>query len=180
MKALLILSLLILPHLAIAQDTANPNSSSAGNGDKTYNDSVGEKGFWQGSLPGGSYTVALGRISAVSKHEYLLDGNLIVTEVTIDTIGSTTMRVYQITPAAQYGSLSTGRKIVERGRDLLDRAGQRTGANTADMVQKQYPTTTHAKTVEFRVRDLGTLDALLSSVQGAWLSGKGRKFVVKE
>ena len=48
------------------------------------------------------------------------------------------------------------------------------------MVQKQYPTTTHAKTIEFRVKDLGTLDALLGSAKGAWISGKGRKFVVNE
>ena len=124
--------------------------------------------------------VALSRIAAISKHEYLLDGNLIVTEVNIDTIGSTTMRVYQITPAAQYGTLAAGRKIVERGKDLLDRAGQRTGVDIENMVQKQYPTTTHARTVEFRVKDLGTLNALLSSAQAAWLSGKGRKFVVNE
>ncbi|HCQ33176.1 MAG TPA: hypothetical protein DIV54_06720 [Verrucomicrobiales bacterium] len=180
MKPFLILSLFLLPLIAPAQGTANPNPSSTGNDDKPFNESTGEKGFWQGSLPGGSYVVALSRIAAISKHEYLLDGNLIVTEVNIDTIGSTTMRVYQITPAAQYGTLAAGRKIVERGKDLLDRAGQRTGVDIENMVQKQYPTTTHARTVEFRVKDLGTLNALLSSAQGAWLSGKGRKFVVNE
>ena len=103
-----------------------------------------------------------------------------MTEVTIDTLGDTTLRVYQITPAAQYGTLATGRKIVERGRDLLDRAGQRTGADINNMVHKQYPITTHSKTIEFRVKDLGTLDALLSSVRTAWINGKGRKFVVNE
>ena len=180
MKLLPVLFLLTMPMLTMAQDTANPNSSSNGQDDKPYNDALAEKGFWQGTLPGGSYMVALNRISSISKHEYLLDGNLIVTEVTIDTIGSSILRVYQITPAAQYGTLATGRKIVERGRDLLDRAGQRTGADIANMVQKQYPTTTHARTVEFRVKDLGTLDALLNSARNALLSGKGRKFVVNE
>jgi hypothetical protein len=48
------------------------------------------------------------------------------------------------------------------------------------MVHKQYPTTTHSKTVEFRVKDLGTLNALVSSARTAWMSGKGRKFVVNE
>ena len=180
MKLLLIFSLLLLPGIGLTQDTTNPNSTSPGQDDKPFQDSLGEKGFWQGSLPGGSYAGALSRITSISKHEYLLDGNVIVTEVTIDTIGSTTLRVYQITPAAQYGTLATGRKIVERGKDLLDRAGQRTGADIANMVQKQYPTTTHAKTIEFRVKDLGTLDALLSSARGSWISGKGRKFVVNE
>ena len=124
--------------------------------------------------------MALSRITSISKHEYLLDGNLIVTEVTIDTLGATTLRVYQITPAAQYGSLATGRKIVERGKDLLDRAGQRTGADVANMVHKQYPATTHSKTIEFRVKDLGTLDALHNSARTAWISSKGRKFSVNE
>ena len=181
MKLLPVLAFLAVSPLAVAQDTANPNASSTGQDpDKTYNDSVGSKGFWQGSLPGGSYLVALSRITSISKHAYLLDGNVIVTEVTIDTLGDTTMRVYQITPAAQYGTLATGRKIVERGKDLLDRAGQRTGADVANMVQKQYPSTTHSKTIEFRVKDLGTLDALHSSATTAWVSGKGRKFVVNE
>ena len=179
MKLLSILALLALAPVAMAQDTANPNSTSNSK-DKAYEDGLDHKGFWQGVMPGGSYLVALSRITSISKHEYLPDGNLIVTEVTIDTLGDTTMRVYQITPAAQYGTLATGRKIVERGRDLLDRAGQRTGADVANMVHKQYPTTTHSKTVEFRVKDLGTLNALVSSARTAWMSGKGRKFVVNE
>ena len=48
------------------------------------------------------------------------------------------------------------------------------------MVHKQYPITTHSKIIEFRVKDLGTLDALLGSVRTAWINGKGRKFVVNE
>lgn len=181
MKLLSILTIFALSPLAMGQDTANPNSTSASQDeDKPYKDSLDLKGFWQGTMPGGSYLVALSRITSVSKHEYLLDGNLIVTEVTIDTLGDSTIRVYQITPAAQYGNLATGRKIVERGKDLLDRAGQRTGADVNNMVHKQYPTTTHSKTIEYRVKDLGTLDALLNSVRTAWISGKGRKFVVNE
>jgi hypothetical protein len=180
MKILSILAILALAPLALAQDTANPNSTTSKDEDKTYKDSPDLKGFWQGTMPGGSYLVALSRITSISKHEYLLEGNLIVTEVTIDTLGDTTLRVYQITPAAQYGTLATGRKIVERGRDLLDRAGQRTGADINNMVHKQYPITTHSKIIEFRVKDLGTLDALLGSVRTAWINGKGRKFVVNE
>ncbi|MBJ06915.1 MAG: hypothetical protein CMO40_07345 [Verrucomicrobiaceae bacterium] len=175
------LALFLLSQLALAQDSADPDANSTGQDpEKTYNDSVGNKGFWQGTLPGGSYLVALSRITSISKHSYLLEGNVIVTEVTIDTVGDTTMRVYQITPAAQYGTLATGRKIVERGQDLLDRAGQRTGADITNMVQKQYPSTTHAKTIEFRVQDLGTLEALHRSATSAWSSGKGRKFVANE
>ncbi len=177
------LAILAMAPIALAQDegkpTANPNSTAASK-DKGYKDDLAEKGFWQGEMPGGTYLVALSRITSISRHEYLLDGNLIITEVTIDTLGATTLRVYQITPAAQYGTLATGRKIVERGKDLLDRAGQRTGADVNNMVHKQYPATTHSKTIEYRVKDLGTLGALFKSARTAWMSGKGRKFAVKE
>ena len=175
------LAFLAVTPLAVAQqDTANPNSSPASKDDSPYRDDLDHNGFWQGNMPGGNYLVALSKITSISKHEYLLDGNLIITEVTIDTLGDTTLRVYQITPAAQYGTLATPRKVIERGKDLLDRAGQRTGADVQNMVHKQYPTTTHSKTIEFRLKDLQTLDALHSSVRTAWMSGKGRKFTINE
>ncbi len=180
MKLPSILAILAVAPLALAQDPANPNPTTSSKDQKAFNDTLDEKAFWQGTLPGGSYLVALNRITSISKHEYLLDGNLIITEVTIDTLGDTTLRVYQITPAAQYGTLATGRKVIERGKDLLDRAGQRTGADVNNMVHKQYPTTTHAKIIEFRVKDLGTLGALHNSARQAWITGKGRKFVVNE
>lgn len=179
MKRLTLLALLVMAPLGIAQDTTNPAATPTSKEDLPYQDDLDENGFWQGALPGGSYLVALNKITSISKHEYLLDGNLIITEVTIDTLGDTTLRVYQITPAAQQGSLATPSKVVERGRDLLDRVGQRTGADLESMVHKQYPTTTHSKTIEFRVKDLGTLSALHGSATKAWTTGKGRKFSVK-
>ena len=189
MKLLSILAILAVASVALAQDRANPTGNSTANSkststskkdDQPFLNAEGLRGFWQGTMPGGEYLVALSKITSISKHEYLLDGNLIVTEVTIDTLGDTTLRVYQITPAAQYGNLAAGRKVIERGKDLLDRAGQRTGVDLNNMVHKHYPTTTHSKIIEFRVKDLGTLDALHISARAAWTDGKGRKFVVNE
>jgi hypothetical protein len=180
MKTILSLFLILSAPVAFAQ-TVNPNSEPAKDDEAPFTDKLdaGHKRFWQASLPGGSYLVALDRIASVSKPEYLLDGNLIITEVNIDTVGNTTLRIYQITPAAEYSNLNGAQKIVERGKDLLDRAGQRTGTDPNSMVHKTYPLTTHAKIVEFRVSDLGTLDALLGSVRTAWISGKGRRFNVR-
>jgi hypothetical protein len=183
----MLFAILATAPLAFAQEeaadpnqTANPNSTPNSDEDKPYRDDLDHNGFWSATLPGGSYLVALSKITSISQHEYLLDGNLIITEVTIDTIGATTLRIYQITPAAQYGTLATPRKVIERGKDLLDRAGQRTGVDIQNMVHKQYPTTTHSKTIEYRVNDLGTLGALHNSARTAWTSGKGRKFTVNE
>lgn len=184
MKLLSILALFAVAPIAAAQDTttdaANPNSTPASREDSPYLDDLANNGFWQGDLPGGNYLVALSKITSISKHEYLLDGNLIVTEVNIDTLGDTTMRVYQITPAAEYGTLASPQRVIERGKELLERAGQRTGADLETMVHKQYPTTTHTKTVEYRVKSLQTLGALHDSARTAWVSGKGRKFTVQE
>jgi hypothetical protein len=47
------------------------------------------------------------------------------------------------------------------------------------MVQKTYPDTTHARTVEFRLLSRGELKALYGSVYTAWDTGKGRTFNVK-
>lgn len=181
MKLLTILTALTLSPIVLAQDTANPNpTTTSGEEEKPYQDESANKNFWEATLPGGAYLVALSRITSISKHEYLLDGNLIITEVTIDTLGDTTLRVYQITPAAEYANLAAGRRIVERGKDLLDRAGQRTGIDLSSMVQKQYPMTTHSKTIEFRVKELGVLEALHESARKAWMDGEGRKFAITE
>lgn len=178
MKILSLLSVLTLSlaSTGFAQNN-QPNSTSQ---NKQFQDTTGTRGFWEGTFAGGNYLVALSRITSVSKHEYLLDKTLVVTEVNIDTLGSTTLRVYQITPAAKYGTLSTPGQVVERGKDLLDRAGQRTGVDLVNMVQKHHPTTTHAKTIEFRVKNLDTLTAMFDSAKTAWTSGSGRKFTVSE
>ena len=182
MKHLVLLALLGSATLGFGQTApANNNPAPANNSeDKTpYEDTINHKRFWQASLPGGSYIVALDRIASISKHEYLLDGTLIITEVNIDTVGNALVRIYQITPAAEKSNLATAQHLVERGKELLDHAGQRTGTDPNTMVHKKYPVTTHTKTIEYRVADLGTLDALYSSVSRSWVEGKGRRFRVK-
>lgn len=183
MKTILCLLLLTTAPFALAQQgqpTQGGNKQNAqGEEEKPYSDdSNPHKRFWRASLPGGSYMVALDRIASVSKHEYLLDGNLIVTEVNIDTVGNSAVRIYQITPAASKSGLGTAQRLVERGTELLDKAGQRTGTDPNSAVHKTYPLTTHTKTIEFRVKNVATLNALLSSVSKAWVDGKGRHFKV--
>lgn len=136
--------------------------------------------FWQTELPGGAYVVALDRISSVGKHEYLVDGGFVVTEVTIDTVGSVTARFY-------YGELyrpdvpsATGQVVNKRIQDVVDTVKDRTGASQTDkLVVKNYPTSTHAHTIEFRLNNKDNLNALFQSVNKAWMSGRGVKFTVK-
>ena len=137
----------------------------------------GSRRFWQANLPGGNYVVALSTISSVSKHSYVIDGSLKITEVVIDTTGNALARFYYITPLTG-DSPASG--ITERSKELLEKAGERSGTGTSTLVAKQYPTTTHAKTVEFRISYEEVLDQLLNSVRRSWMNNSGKKFTIAE
>jgi hypothetical protein len=44
------------------------------------------------------------------------------------------------------------------------------------MVVKNYPDTTHARTIEYRIQSEEELGALYGSLRTAWESGRGRRF----
>jgi len=156
-----------------AQEATEPGTT-----DKT-GDSPGPSRFWQATLGGGHFMVALDRIASVSRHKYVLDGALIIDEVTVDTSGQALARFYFITPItdAAPGNAITG--LADRGRELIDKASQRTGLDLQNMVVKKYPETSHAKTIEYRILSEAELAALYASVRASWETGRGRKFTAK-
>ena len=163
-----------------AQTTQNQDQNQNQNqqtDSSNSNSEDGPKRFWQATLPGGHYMVAIDRIASISQQTYLLDGGIVVHEVNVDTNGQALARFYYLEPPKT--SSSTASQIAERGRELVNEAGQRTGTNVQDMVMKKYPETTHAKCVEYRLKDEKELDALYKSLRETWESGKGRKFTVK-
>ena len=139
--------------------------------------------FWQATLPGGHYMVALDRISSVSRHRYVLDGALIVDEVTIDALGQALARFYYISPitdaASGSGTGAAAARVAERGAELLDKAARTAGTGIHEMVVKKFPETTHARTIEYRLLSAEELTSLHQSIRSAWESGRGRKFNVK-
>ena len=181
MKYLLLLGGLLLSFSCqplSAQTTNETNDTTSTAEESEGIDEEGLENFWQLSLPGGEFMVRLSQIASISRSQYLLDGTLVITEVTIDTLGQSPCRIYQITPAAQSGSSSAAQQLAERTQSLTTSFGDRTGSNFAEMVQKNYPTTTHAKTIEFRIRRVATLDALYSSLTRALREGSGRTFTI--
>ena len=156
-----------------AQEAAEPDAT-----EKT-GDSPGPGRFWQATVGGGHFMVALDRIVSVSRHKYVLDGALIIDEVTVDTSGQALARFYFITPItdAAPGNAITG--LADRGRELIDKASQRTGLDLQNMVVKKYPETSHAKTIEYRILSEAELSALYASVRASWETGRGRKFAAK-
>ncbi len=146
---------------------------------KKTGDSPGAPRFWQASLPGGSFMVALDRIVSVSRHKYLLDGAVIVDEVTVDTVGQALARFYFISPVTDAAAGNSVSGLVDRGRELVEKAAQRVGTDVQNMVVKKYPETTHAKSIEYRLLSEADLSSLYGSVRNAWETGRGRQFTAK-
>jgi hypothetical protein len=142
-------------------------------------DSPGPNRFWQAKLGGGHFMVALDRIVSVSRHQYVLDGGVIVDEVTVDTVGQALARFYFISPITDAAPGNTVAALADRGQELLDKAADRVGTEVHNMVVKKYPVTSHAKSIEYRLHAEKDLSALYSSVRNSWETGRGRQFSAK-
>lgn len=182
-RAVLFSSLLVtvlLPCTSSAQNREeNGNGAEAQSNQGVSDVEDPRRRFWQANLPGGNYIVALDRISSISKHTYILNGNLEVTEVVIDTNGNALARFYYIIPVGSDSESNVASRIGARTEELLDKVGQRAGVNANTAVAKQYPNTTHAKTVEFRISSESNLNRLFSSARSAWMRGRGRNFTIR-
>jgi hypothetical protein len=136
--------------------------------------------FWQAELGGGHYMIALDRITSVSRHEYLLNNNILVDEVTVDSVGQAIARFYFIRPLTETmrgnHAGATATRIVGRAQEVAEHAAVIADTNAHEMVVKNYPDTTHARTIEYRILSAQQLTALYHSLRTAWETGKGRRF----
>ena len=123
--------------------------------------------MWRCNLPGGSYSVALRSIVSVSSHEYVVDGLARVTEVNIDTTGSALVRFYYIEPNTPNTPGGIGAGTLQKAQELLTQGAEMSGQDAWKKVVKNYPTTTHARTIEYRITDKDTLTKLYASAEGA-------------
>ena len=171
----LICSLLLFPTLLLGQTGSTPGESSAG----TPSSVPQQLPFWRCKLPGGAYEVALRSIVAVSSHEYLVDGAARVTEVNVDTQGSLLVRFYFLEPHIPNNPLPGSVEAARKALELATEATDRTGVDAWKKVVKNYPATTHSRTVEYRLVAKDQLQALFESVSTAFRTGKGASFQVE-
>jgi hypothetical protein len=135
---------------------------------------------WRAKFNPGDYAVALHSISSVSTHEYIVDGAAKVYELTIDTIGNTTTRIYSI-EAIEGTPGGVGEATVANVREKLNEVRERLDtAGVTNAVIKNYPATTHSHTIEYRVSDRGQVDKLYKSVFNAWTRGVGAEEKIKD
>lgn len=132
---------------------------------------------WVAEMPAGKYIVRLTTITSVSMHEYVVDGSLRVTEVNVSTKGSELARFYYLEPNTPTAPGGVGQSAIDKVKERAEEVGERVGADTLwQKVSKNYPTTTHAHTIEYRLGSKDNLRKLFESVEKAWLDGEGRTF----
>lgn len=135
---------------------------------------------WLAELPGGQYRVAVGAIASVSLHEYVVDNTARVTEVNIDTRGTTQVRFYFIEPNVPQAPNGIGQSTLNFAEEKVKEAMDRTGTDDIwKKVVKNYPTTTHAHTVEYRLPSKDSLKKLFDSAENSWLQQQSGSFKLK-
>lgn len=132
--------------------------------------------IWRCELSGGIYEVALHSIISVSSHEYIVDGVARVTEVNVDTAGSMAVRFYYIEPLTPQSPVGLGQSALDRVQELGKEIAGRTGQDAWQKVVKNYPTTTHARTIEYRLESAEALKKLFNSADNAFRFGRAATF----
>ena len=175
MKPLLVLLLaLATPVFAQLPATPAPGPTPSPTGTNT------NRPLFRCTLPGGVYEVAIGAIVAVTSHEYVVDGIARVTEVNIDTAGSLLARFYYIEPNAPAAPGGIGAATIEKAQSLMTEAIDRSGQGDVwKKVVKNYPTTTHSRTVEYRLTSKDQLNKIFSSAEEAFRLGKNTMMKVE-
>ncbi len=136
--------------------------------------------LWTCTLPGGTYEVAVRSIISVSTHEYIVDGVAQVTEVNVDTAGSALVRFYYLENITPTSPVALGQSAINKLQDYAKQAVERTGQTDVwQKVVKSYPTTTHARTIEYRLESKDDVDKLFTSADTAFRLQKDTQFSIK-
>lgn len=136
---------------------------------------AGIRGFWEIELEGGRFVAPLHTITSVSQHQYVVDGAARVFEVTVDTSGSQTARFYFIEAVTDGSPLTIGKTAMDRLKTVAQGATGRTGTDDVwSQVIKNYPTTTHSRTAEFRLGSKDLLSIIYNHIHKVWAKERGR------
>ena len=137
-----------------------------------------QRGIWEADMPGGAYIVRLASITSVSMHEYLVDAAARVTEVNIGTTGTELVRFYYIEPNIPKAPDGVGQGLMNVAKEKAENVAERVAPDNDvwRKVIKNYPMTTHARTIEYRVASKESLQKLFDSIKQAWLRDSGGVF----
>jgi len=129
--------------------------------------------FWRCELPGGVYMASLPSISSVSTHEYVVGGAARVTELTIATNSAVVARFYYLEPMIPNSPIGLGQSAIDKAQEYIQEGANRAGVEEVwKKVVKDYPVTTHAHTVEYRLSSLDQVKKLQRSLEDAMRTNK--------
>lgn len=169
--------LIFLSLSLVSTDSLFAQASGGGGGGGSggnNGEELGIRGFWEIELEGGRFLAKLSTITSISQHQYIVDGAARVYEVTVDTSGSQTARFYFIEAVGEGSPLSIGKDAIDRLKSVAQGATARAGVDEVwTQVVKNYPTTTHSRTAEFRVDNKALLDKIYQHVHKVWAREKG-------
>jgi hypothetical protein len=169
-----IAALLFAPLLALGQAASAPSASPTPYPSRTP--------MWRCDLPGGSYEVAIRNIISVSIHDYVVDGVARVTEMNIETPGTTEVRFYYLEPLTPTSPVGVGQSALDKVQELANEASGRLNPGDEppwEKVVKSYPTTTHAHTVEYRLDTLDDLQNLFNSAEQAFRMNQNTEIMLE-
>jgi hypothetical protein len=135
--------------------------------------------LFRAQLPGGVYEVAVQHIVSVSTHEYLVDGAVRVVEMNIDTAGSILARFYYLEPNTPKTPGGVGAPALEKAQEIFTQAVDKTGQDAWKKVIKNYPTTTHARTVEYRLQSREELNKVFGAAEEAFRMQKQKSVKIE-
>lgn len=139
---------------------------------------TGAPGFLEITMPAGTYVVRVSAITTVAMQEYVVDNAARVTEMNIGTMGGEYARFYYIEPNVPQSPNGMGQSAIDAVQDKAREAITRAGADDEvwRRVVKNYPTTTHSRTIEYRLGDKAALQKLFEKTKDAWTNNKGGTF----
>jgi hypothetical protein len=166
----LIAALFVVPLVALGQATPSPTPWPS------------RTPMWRCDLPGGTYEVAIRNIISVSIHDYVVDGVARVTEMNIETPGTTEARFYYLEPITPSSPIAEGQSALDKVQELATEAAGRLSPGEEppwEKVVKSYPTTTHAHTVEYRLDTKDDLQNLFNSAEQAFRLNQNTEIVME-
>jgi hypothetical protein len=181
MKRLLLALIVGLSMLAPLQAQQRPNNPNQQNPNGEARQRKMPFAIWKAELPGGTYMVARNAISAVSSQQYIVDGSTRVTEVNVTTNGNFHPRFYfqevvdVNAPVNVPGSQMAADMAIAAAKAAVDEAVP----DSATKVVKNYPATTHASTIEFRMPSAAAVQKVYDSVTRVWLTGESEVYTLK-
>ncbi|MFV0415741.1 MAG: hypothetical protein ACK5NG_05175 [Chthoniobacterales bacterium] len=135
--------------------------------------------YWTAVMSGGEYIVPHSQITSIAKHAYEVDGTFSVTEVTIGTSGSEIGRFYFFEPVTPESPATIGQSALDTMKEKVMELSDRSGLGLTSKVIKNYPTTTHAHTIEYRLENIETLNKLYNSLKLSYMRRQNITFKEK-